>query len=200
MPYDWPSLSIGLLMALYWYRVMRKAWHVKKRTGRAGNLLPPEPLGKVLRIIWYPVVVIWIAHPIAQGIRPQLAMLIDVPALRWVAFGVAVAAYVATTICWKRMGRSWRMGIDPGEKTALVVQGPWAYVRHPIYALSILLMLCTMVVLPTMLMLAAGALHIVLMVWESHREEQHLIHQHGDSYVQYCAKVGRFIPSLSVQH
>jgi protein-S-isoprenylcysteine O-methyltransferase Ste14 len=164
MSYDWPSLSIGLLIALYWYRVLRKAWHTKKRTGRAANIMPAEPIGRFLRIIWYPVVFIWIAHPIAQGLKPQLRMLFDLPMLRWSALAVAVLAFIATLVCWKRMGRSWRMGIDPAEKTALVVRGPWAYVRHPIYSLSILLMLCTMVILPTPLMLAAGVIHIAFLI------------------------------------
>ena len=31
------------------------------------------------------------------------------------------------------MGRSWRMGIDPAEKTSLVTRGPYRWMRHPIY-------------------------------------------------------------------
>ena len=45
------------------------------------------------------------------------------------------AATVMTFVCWRRMGRSWHIGIDPGEKLALVSTGPYRYVRHPIYAL-----------------------------------------------------------------
>ena len=67
MPRDWPSLVIGLLMGFYWYRVLRKAWHVKKRTGRAANLWPAETVGRILRIFWYPIVAIWIVHPLAQA-------------------------------------------------------------------------------------------------------------------------------------
>ena len=204
MPRDWPSLVIGLLMGIYWYRVLRKAWHVKKRTGHAANLWPTETIGRLLRIVWYPVVAIWIVHPIAQAFskkpKPWAVMLINVPALRWAAVALAVIAFVATLVCWKRMGRAWRMGINPDEKTNLVIRGPWAYVRHPIYALSILLMLCTMAILPSPLMLTAGVIHIAFLVWESRREEQHMIHQHGEQYVQYCAKVGRFFPSLTGQH
>jgi protein-S-isoprenylcysteine O-methyltransferase Ste14 len=204
MPYDWPSLIIGLLMAAYWYRVVRKAVHVKKRTGRAGGIVPTEPLGRFLRVIWYPVVVIWIVYPIVHaflaappaGLRP----LYHLPVLAWTTVGIAVIAFIATLVCWKRMGRSWRMGIDPAEKTNLVTRGPYAYVRHPIYALSILLMLCTMAILPTPLMLTAGVIHIAFIVWESRREEQHLVTQHGERYVQYCAKVRRFIPTLTPQH
>jgi protein-S-isoprenylcysteine O-methyltransferase Ste14 len=201
---DWPSLVIGLLMGYYWCRVLQKARYAKRKTGRAANLVPAEPIGRLLRIVWYPVVAVWIAHPLAQAFtrKPQhyAQPLFDMPVVRWIAVGIAILAMTATLICWKRMGRSWRMGINPQEKTSLVVAGPWAYVRHPIYALSILLMLCTMVILPTPLMLAAGVVHIVFLIWESRREEQHLIHQHGEQYVQYCARVRRFIPTLTGQH
>jgi protein-S-isoprenylcysteine O-methyltransferase Ste14 len=201
---DWPSLVVGLLMGYYWFRVLQKARFAKRKTGRAANLVPPEPLGRLLRVVWYPVVAIWIVHPLLQAFtakpQPYAQVLFDAPLLRWLAVGVALAALIATLVCWKRMGRSWRMGINPDEKTSLVVRGPWAYVRHPIYALSILLMVCTMVILPTPLMLAAGVIHIGFLIWESRREEQHLIHQHGDEYVQYCARVRRFIPTLTGQH
>ena len=61
---------------------------------------------------------------------------------------ITAAALAATLVCWKRMGRDWRMGIDPAERTRLIVTGPYAYVRHPIYALSQLMMLGTVIAVP----------------------------------------------------
>src|SRR3712207_3743897 len=62
-----PALIIGLLMAFYWARVLRLAWKEKRRTGRAANLLPPEPLGRALRLVWFPAVGLWIALPLLAG-------------------------------------------------------------------------------------------------------------------------------------
>ncbi|MET9817324.1 MULTISPECIES: hypothetical protein [unclassified Streptomyces] len=31
------------------------------------------------------------------------------------------------------MGASWRVGVDVGERTALITGGPFAYVRNPIF-------------------------------------------------------------------
>ncbi len=92
------------------------------------------------------------------------------------------------------MGKSWRMGIDPNEKTPLVVSGPYAYVRHPIYALSSVLMLATMLAIPSPLMIAVGITHLLLLQWEARREEQHLIRVHGQLYQNYFDSVGRFVP------
>jgi protein-S-isoprenylcysteine O-methyltransferase Ste14 len=51
------------------------------------------------------------------------------------------------------MGKSWRMGINPNEKTQLIVSGPYAYIRHPIYAIQSLMLLASMILLPSPLML-----------------------------------------------
>jgi len=202
MPRHWPPFLIGLLMLCYWGSVIAMVIKTKKRVGKAANFLPPEPIGRILRVLWYPLVITWIAHPITFGfvrkdfkrltwiIRPLVTMryYAGIPLV------IALVAFWMTLVCWRRMGKSWRMGIDPNETTELIVAGPYAYVRHPIYTLSILLMLCTMLILPTPLMLVVGVLHIVFLIWEARREERYLVHVHGEPYTRYLERVGRFIP------
>jgi protein-S-isoprenylcysteine O-methyltransferase Ste14 len=98
--------------------------------------------------------------------------------------------------CWKAMGRHWRMGIDPGEQNPLIATGPFACVRHPIYSLSSLMMLATLAAVPSPLMLACGFVHIVLLAWESCREERHMLKVHGNAYAEYRRSVGRFVPRI----
>jgi protein-S-isoprenylcysteine O-methyltransferase Ste14 len=195
---DWPALAVGSIVAAYWWRVMRMAYKLRQKTGRAANFIPAEPLGQFLRLIWQPVVWIWIAHPfISAFLRYPSAFLKPLyfaPLFQWPAVAVALSAFLATRICWKRMGKSWRMGIDPREATALIITGPYAYVRHPIYALSSLLMIASVIVVPTPLMIAVGLLHLLLLQWEAHREESHLSQIHGQQYDQYKRSVGRFVP------
>lgn len=197
-PHDWPALLVGGIVAVYWWRVLRMAYKMRCKTGRAANLVPTEPLGRLLRVVWQPVVWIWVAHPLLAAfmVRPPPALqpLYDLPALRWPAVLLAVLALLATRVCWKRMGKSWRMGIDPAERTTLVVTGPYAYVRHPIYALSSVLMIATVITVPTPLMAVTGIVHLLLLQWEARREERHLSRVHGEQYDRYCAGVGRFVP------
>ncbi|MDB5323763.1 MAG: putative protein-S-isoprenylcysteine methyltransferase [Phycisphaerales bacterium] len=192
-----PALIIGCIMAFYWARVLRLALKEKRRTGRAANLLPPEPLGRALRLIWFPAIFLWIILPLAAGIL-QLPWvfqpLYTSAVLAWSALAVAIVAFIATLICWKKMGKSWRMGINPDDKTQLVISGPYAYLRHPIYALSSLLMICTMLILPSPAMLVVGFIHLFLLQWEARREEKYLTALHGPTYADYAAKTGRFVP------
>jgi protein-S-isoprenylcysteine O-methyltransferase Ste14 len=199
MPKDWPALLIGLIVAAYWGRVVRLVIKTRRKTGKAGNFFPPEPLGRVLRVIWYPTVLAWIAHPFFTAWRAGelpwfLRNLHNVTALQWAGVGLAAAAFGLTLICWKRMGRSWRMGIDPNEKTQLIFTGPYAYVRHPIYALSSVMMLGSAVAVSSPLMLILAAVHLLFLQWEAHREEQYLLRIHGEVYGRYLSSVGRMIP------
>jgi protein-S-isoprenylcysteine O-methyltransferase Ste14 len=202
-PSSWPAVIIGLILAVYWLRVMQLVARTKREVGRAANFVPPERLGRLLRIVWIPVVILWIAVPLGLpfvtglpwGLR-AVAFPGDV-ALGWAAVAVAVAAFVITWVCWVRMGKSWRMGIDPNERTTLVFNGPYRYVRHPIYGLSQVLVLATLAALPSVPMLIITVVHMTLMQWEVRREDKYLVALHGQAYGDYMKRVGRFVPRLS---
>src|SRR5438128_4424577 len=105
----------ALLLTAYWARAMRLAWKFKKQTGNAANFTPPEDLGRKIRILWRPLVVIWIAHFYTNAFSdPQRLPRILHPlwqnlSLAWVCLAVLGAALAATLLCWKRMGKSWSM-------------------------------------------------------------------------------------------
>jgi protein-S-isoprenylcysteine O-methyltransferase Ste14 len=196
-PYP-PGILIGLIVGAYWARVVKLVFKARKQTGRAANFVPPEMVGKILRVIWYPTVILWIVIPFLTGFAPTLPHPLRLFALPWPLFWlgvlIALTAFIATLFCWKRMGKSWRMGIDPNEKTQLIFTGPYAYVRHPIYALSSLMMLGSVLAVPSILMLVLGAIHLLFLQWEARREEQYLVQLHGPAYESYCRNVGRFLP------
>jgi protein-S-isoprenylcysteine O-methyltransferase Ste14 len=198
-PYSLPALLAGLIVAIYWLRVMQMVRKTKRQAGHHANFIPEEKLGRVIRIIWIPVVTLWVILPLLGAWRifadflPMRPMFAE-PIVAWLALAVMFAAFVLTWICWRNMGRSWRMGIDPNEKTQLVFTGPFAYVRNPIYGLSSLLMLMTMVIVPTPLMIIVGLVHLLLLQWEVRREEGYLLSVHGDTYAAYLENVGRFLP------
>jgi protein-S-isoprenylcysteine O-methyltransferase Ste14 len=202
MSYRIATFALGLVIGGYWLRVLRMARKARRRTGRAANLIPREPVGRLLRLLWTPVVLLWVGQPFVSAlVHSPPAPLRPIWANAWIAWAcvlVAGAAFWLTRVCWRTMGRNWRMGIDPSERTSLVVEGPFQYVRHPIYALSQVMMLAAVAAVPSPLMLAAGALHLLLLQWEARREEAHMHRTHGDAYLSYCSRVGRFLPFKSI--
>jgi len=201
---DLPLCAVVASVWIYWTIVGAMSLRVRRRTRKLAGVVPEQGLERAMWLVWVPLVALWMALPaIALGsgrpgfALPEFARVPPMPVVRGVAAVVAVLALLATIECWKRMGKSWRMAVTPGERTELVTTGLYSVVRHPIYALSILLMVATAVVLPTVPMLVVAVVHIALMHAKARNEETHLLSMHGDAYAGYLARTGRFVPRLA---
>jgi len=205
-----PSSILGITISIYWLCVGAMVVRVSRRTGRARRvLIPPQRRERLMWVVWVPLVAAWVVSPFVAPMQsPVQRPWIGLPEfarstqtlmiIRLAASGVAVICLLITTRCWRHMGPDWRMGVDPESHTKLIVDGPFARVRHPIYALSVALMLCSIVVVPTPMMLGVGILHISLMVTKARNEEAFLLKMHQHSYAEYCARTGRFLPRIRV--
>ena len=202
---DIPTLLLALTVTAYWLGVGVMIRRVRRQARRAGTLdvvVPDDPLERRMWLVWVPLVAAWIALPwLALSSRRALLAVPDfvhtLPgygALRWIAVLGAVACLLLTIQCWARMGRDWRMGVDLRHKADLITDGPFARVRHPIYALGIGLVLCSVIVLPTWPMLVLAFVQVVLYVLKAANEERHLMRTHGEEYARYLARTGRFLP------
>ncbi len=111
--------------------------------------------------------------------------------------GTAVVALGAWLMCWSLVYfRSWRFRaqLDPGHE--LATGGPYALVRHPIYAGMNLLALGTAVWIPTLLTWIAVALMFLGGDLRGRVEERVLTEAFGEQYRTYCARTRRFLPGL----
>jgi protein-S-isoprenylcysteine O-methyltransferase Ste14 len=203
-----PDLPLALLTAticVYWLGVGVMIVRVRRKTRKLVGLVPEQRLERVMWLVWVPLVVLWIFVPWATFARsgavpalPEWAVREPLyAALRWVAAFAAVLSLAATIRCWARMGSDWRMDVGLEGTAALITDGPFARVRHPIYAFSILLMLCSAAIVPTLPMLVIASMHVVLMNVKARNEERHLLGVHGDAYATYLRRTGRFLPRRS---
>jgi protein-S-isoprenylcysteine O-methyltransferase Ste14 len=200
---DLPAAILTATIWGYWLCVGAMIVRVRRKTRKAPGVVPQQGLERVMWLVWVPLVVAWMALPYLGATRsaapwalPAFARDPSWLALRGVAAALGVASLAASIECWLRMGSRWRMAVVPGEKTELVTGGLYAYVRHPIYALSIALMLLSALVVPTVPMLAVAAVHVGLMVAKARNEEAFLLGVHGAGYERYRARTGRFLPRL----
>lgn len=198
-----PQLLVALTVSAYWFCValmVARSW--LKFRGPAGAI-PKTRFERRLWLLWVPVIGAWVALPWQawssvrrggdDGILAQWGLVF--PAVRWIAAFLAIGAFGLTVYCWLAMGSSWSMAVTPHKKTNLLTGGPFGLVRHPIYALSLLLMGCTMVVVGTPGMLLVGTLHGASILTKAISEEQYLLQLHGASYADYCRMTGRFVPN-----
>jgi protein-S-isoprenylcysteine O-methyltransferase Ste14 len=188
----------------YWIGVGVMIVRVRKHARKAAGVVPEQPVERFMWLIWLPLVAAWNLLPWLALHRttaplglPAFAFASTAYAgLRLFAAAIGVACLAGTIKCWSRMGKDWRMAVTPGEEQALITDGMFRRIRHPIYAFSILLMICTAVIVPTIPMLVAAILHVGLMIAKARNEERHLVARHGETYRRYLASTGRFFPRL----
>ena len=202
---DLPAVIIVATICAYWFGVGVMIVRVKRHSREIPLLSPKQPLERIMGAIFLPLVALWIILPwLAQSGSRQLSVMpafaIDTSvyaACRWMAAIIAVLCLVATARCWARMGKDWRMAVAVGEATNLITDGPFRRIRHPIYAFQILLMICTVVVVPTLPMLAVALAHFALMNVKARNEERHLMQTQPAEYSRYMQRTGRFFPRQS---
>ena len=154
-------------------------------------------------LIWVPTVLAWQVLP-GMAYRSSLPLIrapqwaIDHPMawLDWLAVAAALVAYGLTVPCWLTLGSNWSLAVVPNKQTSLITSGWYGRIRHPIYALGLLLMLATVAVAPSPAMLMVAIVHLTLVILKSSNEERHLTQTHGQAYQDYCGRTGRFFPRL----
>jgi protein-S-isoprenylcysteine O-methyltransferase Ste14 len=199
---DLPGVILTATVWAYWLGVGMMIIRARRKTHRLAGLVPEQRLERFMWIVWVPLVAAWITLPYLALVRTQtlLAMPVFVHqsagyvGLRWIAAVCALICLLLTSVCWSRMGTHWRMAVSLKGEEELITDGPFRHVRHPIYALSMLLMICSAIVVPTVPMLVVAIVHLVLMQLKARNEENHLLTVHGDAYRRYLARTGRFFP------
>lgn len=200
---DVPCILIAVTVWAYWFCVGVMVVRNRLRFGRPAGGLPRTSRERWIWMAWLPAILLWQVLPVLSELMdhplvalPPLALNGAYRAGRWIGVALAMLAFGLTVPCWLRMGKDWSLAIVPGKRRRLITGGMFSYVRHPIYSLSILLMLATMVVIPSPAMLAIGCLHIAMLCAKAVYEERHLRGAHGQKYVDYCRRTGRFVPRL----
>jgi protein-S-isoprenylcysteine O-methyltransferase Ste14 len=137
------------------------------------------------------------------GTLLALADLDDGVRLR-IGTGWAVAASIVSVagvalVCWAQvtMGPAWRVGVDHAVPTALVTDGPFRWVRNPIYAGMLVVAAGVAVVLANLGAVIGAA---ALAAWSQAQvrlvEEPFLLGGHGAGYARWASRTGRFLPRL----
>jgi protein-S-isoprenylcysteine O-methyltransferase Ste14 len=95
-----------------------------------------------------------------------------------------------------QLGDNWS-NIETAQvlrEQAVVAEGPYRFIRHPIYVGDLMLLLGLELALNSMLVFAGLAL-VPVVLWQAVQEEKKLIRA-LPGYEAYCAETKRFIPFL----
>ncbi len=94
----------------------------------------------------------------------------------------------------RRLGRNWSQEVTIKDDHLLITNGPYAFVRHPIYTGLILGFVGSSVALGEIRGLIANALVFGVLWIKLRLEDRWLLEQFGEPYRRYCEKVSALIP------
>ena len=185
---------VFLAVAIGW-----RGWRQYRLTGDhgirgfSGSMTSLERLAGLLFIA---TLIAFLAAPVAT----LLGLLRCAEFPRWISvLGIvlAMAGFVLVLVAQGQMGSSWRIGVDPSERTELIKAGMFAMVRNPIFSGMGVFTVGLSILVPNLLSilgLLLGAIGLELQVrWV---EEPYLLRTHGDAYAEYTHRVGRFVPAV----
>lgn len=194
------SVAASVLVVVVAYAIVAFGWRsfrLWRRTGStgfrgiSGRVGSAEWLGGVLLAVAF---VLAAAAPLAVvcGALAPVAL----PSAAFVAGGVLLGLGVVGTVAAQlSMGDSWRVGVDPAERTALVSRGLFRLARNPVFTSMLFVLAGLVLLVPTPLSVVAFVAAFVGIELQVRLvEEPYLQKTHGDAYADYAARVGRFLP------
>jgi protein-S-isoprenylcysteine O-methyltransferase Ste14 len=174
------------------------AWRVRQTGGR---LMPDQAAvqreGKIMfasRVVLFSALVGWL---IAYAFNPVWVQALDFPLpawLRWVGFILGLAGLALLAWTEAVLGRHWSAQLQLRQEHHLVTSGPYARVRHPLYASMVVFGVGFALLTANWIFAALAALIIIGLFARMPREEQMMLEQFGDEYRAYMHKTGRLFP------
>jgi protein-S-isoprenylcysteine O-methyltransferase Ste14 len=111
--------------------------------------------------------------------------------------GVAIFAF-ALWLFWRShadLGRNWSLSLQIREEHALVTQGVFRYILHPMYASQWLWSIAQALLLQNWIAGLGGLVGFLPMyLLRVPREEQMMLEHFGEAYRLYMSRTGRVIP------
>ncbi len=144
-------------------------------------------------LVFYLGMLVYLIYPplLAWAALPGWAL-----ALRWV--GLALMAVMLPLLYW--MFASLGTNITPTVKTRsqhqLVVNGPYRYIRHPLYTFGAAFFFGLCLIAGNALLWVSALIALWALDKRTPLEEEMLIARFGDDYKRYIQRTGRYLPKL----
>ncbi len=116
--------------------------------------------------------------------------------LRWTGVGLALIAGLVVVWMFRTLGRNLTDTVVTRKQHTLVTNGPYRWVRHPLYTLAVLLGVANSLAAANWFFFVAGCLVFLLLAIRTRKEEENLLARFGDDYRKYMQRTGRFVPRL----
>jgi len=192
--HEWLAAGFLLVLCALSARSYRQD-HAARDYADGSRAAMPSPRG-------FAVVYAWIRYSTLVGglgallfAHPIWLVLHRSPAAIYVGAALAAAGYAMFVASRRALGRHYSPCYESYVPLAVVTEGPYARIRHPIYTANQLVLLGLTVMTGSCWMLA----NLVALWWFYRRsardEEARLLQEHLE-YAPYYRRTGRFLPRL----
>lgn len=188
------TLLVSMFLMRFWFGF--RVW----RTGE--RLLPDRAaleregfwVVKLDQVFWFLVAVVVLLWFQGNSLR-SLAF----PApdwLRWAGLGLGLTSVGLFAWTHATLGRLWSttLQLRPGHQ--LVTAGPYARIRHPMYAAILGWLISLGLAGATWIPFVFAALGTLIVLIRIQREEKMMLEQFGDEYREYMKGTGRLLPVI----
>ncbi len=160
-----------------------------------------DPVGKLVGVVitlQTSAVMVWCVAFALLGAEPLDVWTIFPIEVSYLGIALIGCSQLLIVTAQAQMGKAWRMCIDEDQKQFLVTHGLFSLVRNPIYAGTIMLVIGVFLLAPAPWSLWLISNAIIFVSLQARLEEQFLVKNHGEKYLEYAARVGRFLPGVGV--
>ncbi len=130
--------------------------------------------------------------------RTRWAMLPMPTWSRWVGVGPGIVSLPLFAWTHHALGRNWALALVTKEGHTQVANGPYRWVRHPMYTAIFLQSIASFLLSANWVIGIAALGTGLLCVARVGEEEALMIEEFGDQYQAYMERTGRFLPRMKV--
>jgi protein-S-isoprenylcysteine O-methyltransferase Ste14 len=193
-----PLALVTLLGVILSWLVFASIFLLRKRPGQAPEAKRDRfaTLGIVLQMCGY--FLVWFQPP-RRPFLPPVAILSGIPGIVFSALTVALAlasGWLAESAI-RTLGKQWALPARLVEGHKLIMVGPYAYVRNPIYTGMLGMLIATGLAMEHWIaLMAAIVLFVIGLVIRVRSEERLLRAAFGQEFEEYARRVPAVIPGI----
>jgi protein-S-isoprenylcysteine O-methyltransferase Ste14 len=116
--------------------------------------------------------------------------------LRWIGFAIGVVTVIFWIWVQVTLDTQWSPQLQLTKGHHLITAGPYARIRHPLYAGMCGWFVSLSLLSANWIFVAACGLAVIGLLWRVPKEEQMMIEAFGDEYKAYMQRTGRFFPKF----
>jgi protein-S-isoprenylcysteine O-methyltransferase Ste14 len=177
--------AVWMLIGLYWALEAVRAKATVKRQSILSSAMHILVLCFAGLLIWDPATAIGI---LGARVVPTAG------SVQWLALAATISGCVFTVWARACLGSNWSSIATVKQDHELILRGPYAVVRHPIYSGLLLALAGTATAVGEVRAFIGLGFAFIAFLLKSGAEEKLMRAEFADEYVQYSQRVKRLIP------